>query len=422
MESQATPRSGRPPDGRERPGEWAVSPWNRHELAAGPQSRPQSQSWPKMSDCTLRDGEQQVGVVFSAADKIALARQLDDAGVPDLEVGTPAMSEEDRDAVEAICSLGLRAHISALTRATKPDIDQAIRCGVGSVRISFPISTRQRKAKIRLDDAEYLSRALGIAEYAKSRGAGVIFSPYDTTRCDLDLLERLLVSFAREGYVDRIRLVDTVGAATPEAIRYLTRFMSDAGGGIPIEVHCHDDFGLAAANTIMAALSGAAYLSTTIAGIGERSGNAALEEVVVALAVLYGIDTGVRLDALPALAEEVTGRTGVAVQPHKAVVGANSFTHESGTVVAGLLADPFTAEAYAPAVVGRSRRITVGKKSGAAAVRFKLEQAGFDTDPEFVEAVLTNVKQRSRAYKRSLTDEEFRALAVRFKGHGGRHD
>lgn len=391
-------------DWYDRSGTWSVSQWNRHGLELPALA-------PQLSDCTLRDGEQQVGIVFTAEEKVALAKLLDAAGVPDLEVGTPAVSEEDRAAVEEICAAGLDAKISALARATESDIDRAVACGVDFVRVSFPISARQRDAKLRTNADEYVEKALKMASYAKSCGVGVIFSPYDTTRCDLELLERLLASFAREGCVDRIRLVDTVGAATPESIRYLTRFMIEASEGIPIEVHCHDDFGMAVANTVAGALSGAAYLSTTIGGFGERSGNAALEEVAMTLEVLYGIDTGVKLEALAPLAHEVARRAGVELQPHKAVVGANSFAHESGTVVAGVLKDPFTAEPYAPELVGQTRRIAVGKKSGAVSIGFKLARAGIDADAEAVNELLGAVKQEARVQKRSLTDDEFLVLA-----------
>ena len=163
-------------------------------------------------------------------------------------------------------------------------------------------------------------------------------------------------AFRQEGCVDRVRLVDTVGAASPEGVRFLIGFMREALGDIPIEVHCHNDFGLGTANTIAAALAGADYLSVTVNGLGERAGNTPLEEVVVALKVLYGIDTGVATGRLKQVSDEVERLSGVGLQPHKAVVGANCFRHETGTVVAGLMRDPFTAEPYAPEVVGQSGR------------------------------------------------------------------
>jgi isopropylmalate/homocitrate/citramalate synthase len=398
------------PDGA--PLRWAVSPFN-HTVA---DTSKVLASPPRIADCTLRDGEQQAGVVFSRSDKVELAKRLDAIGVHDLEAGTPAVSEEDRLAIEDISRLGLRAMVSVLVRALPADVDLAASIGVNAVRISFPISERQRRAKLKVDDDGYIRQALEISGYARTRGLGVIFSPYDTTRCDLPLLERLLKCFQAAGCVDRIRLVDTVGAGTPETIRYLVGFMAEASGGIPIEVHCHDDFGLATANTIAGALAGAAYLSTTMNGIGERAGNAPLEEVVVALRVLYGIDVGIDLTMLPGLSAEVVARSGVPLQPHKAVVGENAFAHETGMVVAGLLKDPFTAEAYDPGVVGRARSIVLGKKSGRAVVEYKLQLLGFPAEPDLVNAALAEVKRRAIEKGRVISDEEFRELARRLSG------
>jgi isopropylmalate/homocitrate/citramalate synthase len=386
---------------------WMVSPWNRN----GIENSPMFTKAPIVSDCTLRDGEQQAGVVFNRQDKVHLARRLDAMGVRDLEVGTPAVSEEDRLAIEEIASLRLKATTSALARAMRQDIDLVKACGVDGVRISQPISPIQRDAKLHLDDEAYLKRALEIATYSKEKGLQVIFSPYDTTRCDPALLERLLVMFRREKCVDRVRIVDTTGAASPEAIQYLIRFMLEASGGIPIEVHCHNDFGLATANTIAGALAGAAYLSTTINGLGQRCGNASLEEVVMAMKVLYGIDLGIDTTALCALSADAEKRSGVLLAVNKPIVGSGAFAHETGMTVAGLLNNPFASESYAPELVGQTRSILVGKKSGRASIEYKLEQLGMSASKEAVSAILLEVKTRSSALKRVLTDDEFRSIA-----------
>jgi isopropylmalate/homocitrate/citramalate synthase len=387
---------------------WAIGNFNR----VGLEHSSAYTAPPHVADCTLRDGEQQAGVVFSREDKIALAQTLDALGVHELEVGTPAVSDDDRLAIEAIASLGLAARLSALSRARKDDVDLVASTGVGAVRLSLPISDRQRRAKLNLDDKQYVRLALEISAYAKGLDLEVIFSPYDTTRCDAELLGRLLRSFARERCVDRVRLVDTTGAASPEAIRYLVRFMLDAGDGLPIEVHCHDDFGLATANTIAGALAGAAYLSTTMNGLGERSGNAALEEVVMGLLVLYGVDLGIRTERLSNAAAEVEHRSGIRLQPHKAVVGANSFCHETGMVVAGLAKDPFTAETYAPELVGQKRSIVLGKKSGRASLELKLPELGLRVESELLLPLLDRVKARAIELKRGLTDHEVRELVA----------
>ena len=389
------------------PQRWAVSPFN----AMGMASDAAPGSPPRISDCTLRDGEQQAGLVFSRQSKVAIAAMLDGLGVHDVEVGTPAVSEDDRAAIEEIAASGLRATVSALARATEADIELVAGTGADAVRISFPISARQRAAKLHVDDGQYVSESLRISRYAKKLGLQVVFSPYDTTRADLRLLERLLRAFRRDGCVDRVRLVDTVGAASPEGIRFLVGFMREAVGDIPIEVHCHNDFGLGTANTIAAALAGADYLSVTVNGLGERAGNTPLEEVVLALKVLYGIDTGVATQRLKRVSDEVQRLSGVAVQPHKAVVGANCFRHETGTVVAGLVRDPFTAEPYAPEVVGQQRRVILGKLSGAASIRYKMAELGISHADADVTTILAAVKERSISLQRSLDDDEVRRIA-----------
>jgi isopropylmalate/homocitrate/citramalate synthase len=392
---------------------WVVSGLNRSTV----QDSTIFQRVPKVADCTLRDGEQQAGLVFSREDKVEIAKRLDSLGVHDLEVGTPAISDDDRQAVADIAALGLRAQISALARADRRDVDLVASCGATSVRISLPISPRQREAKLHLSDEQYLELALDICLYAKQRGLTVIFSPYDTTRAELGLLGRVLQRIQQEGCADRIRLVDTVGAASPQAIAFLVQYMHDASGGIPLEVHCHDDFGLATANTIAGALAGAEYVSVTVNGLGERAGNAPLEEVVLALTVLYGIDLGLHLEQLHDLSADVERRSSVRLQANKAVVGRNCFTHETGTVVAGLLRDPFAAEAYAPELVGQTRTIVVGKKSGAAAIEYKLRALGVSPDKALVGQVLALTKDRAIAQRRGLTDDEFRVLVDDVRQH-----
>jgi isopropylmalate/homocitrate/citramalate synthase len=393
-------------DGKTNP--WAVSPFNRK----GTEDSPMYRRVPRIVDCTLRDGEQQAGIVFSREDKVVLARAIASLGVAELEVGTPAASDDDRQAAQDIARARLGVEVSALARAREDDIDLVRDCGVDSVRISYPISPRQRAAKTRVDDTQYVESALSISAYAREQGLRVVFSPYDTTRCNLELLGRLLQEFRREGCVDRVRLVDTAGAGSPQAISYLVEFMRQSGDGIPIEVHCHNDFGLATANTLAGALAGAEFLSTTVGGLGERSGNAPLEEVVLALRCLYGLASSIRTELLTRVAQEVSRRAGIALQPHKAVVGSNAFAHETGMVVAGVLKDPFTAEPYSPDLVGQTRTIVLGKKSGRSSIEFKLAQRGIQASEDRVLEILDNVKRRAIELGRALSDDEFAEIAM----------
>lgn len=364
----------------------------------------------RIADCTLRDGEQQACVVFNQQDKLEIAKILDDLGVYEIEAGTPISSSEDRAAVEAIAGLGLRAKISALARAKREDIAVVKACGAWGVRLSAPVSRLQRDSKLHLTDDQYLKLAIETSAYAKEQDLVCIFSPYDTTRADLDFLRRLLGELSRRGTVDRVRLVDTTGCATPHVVRYLVREMK-AASDIPIEIHCHNDFGLAVANTIAGAEEGAAYMSVTMNGLGERAGNAALEEVVMALKVLYGIDVGIDTKKLMAASRMIEERSGMRLQMSKPVVGQNVFAHESGMVVAGVLKDPFTAECYVPELVGQQRKIIIGKKSGLASVQFKLGGMGIGSTPQQLERILAVVKSESTRTKCPIDDDRLAVLA-----------
>jgi isopropylmalate/homocitrate/citramalate synthase len=390
---------------------WEISPFSDAAMAGAVNFAPQL----RISDCTLRDGEQQAGIVLNPDDKLEIARALDEVGIYEIEAGTPASTKEDRDAVEAIAGAGLSAKVSALARARRDDVDQIAACGCWGVRLSLPISKIQRDSKNQLSDDDYLKLALEMSSYAKERGLHVIFSPVDTTRCDLAFLRRVLGEFGRRGTVDRVRLVDTTGCATPHVVRYLVRQMKEAGG-IPIEVHCHNDFGLAVANTIAGAEAGAEYLSVTVNGIGERAGNTALEEVVVALRVLYGVDLGIRTEKLLALSRLVEARTNLPLSVNKAVVGSGAFAHESGMVVASLLKNPFTAETYVPELVGQQRRIVFGKKTGAASVKAKLEELGISATPDQLLRLVERVKAQAVRTKRIVDEADFTRMASEIVG------
>jgi isopropylmalate/homocitrate/citramalate synthase len=364
----------------------------------------------RIADCTLRDGEQQAGIVFTRQDKVDIARALDRLGVYEIEAGTPASSDEDRQAIEEIAGSGLKAKISALARGRRDDIDLVAKTGAWAARLSMPISTIQRVNKLKLGDEEYLKLAQEMTGYAKERGLDVIFSPYDTTRSELPLLRRLLEQFNRSKAVDRVRIVDTTGCATPQIVAFLTREMRKMTD-MPIEIHCHNDFGLAVANTVAGVQQGAEYVSVTVNGIGERSGNASLEEVALALKVLYGVDCGVDTSAFVDVSRLVEERSGIALQAHKAIVGRGAFAHESGMVVAGLLKEPFTAESYVPELVGQRREVILGKKSGVASVEAKLKQMGLAVPAEALPVILGKIKEEAVKTKRPIGERRLRELA-----------
>lgn len=384
---------------------WEIGDFG-HEAHAG---KTQFARQIRIADCTLRDGEQQAGVVFTREDKIEIARALDSLGVYEIEAGTPASSPEDRSAVEAIAASGLKAKISALARAKREDIDLVAACGAWGVRVSAPVSRLQRDSKLHLDDDQYLKLVIEMSAYAKERGLVCIFSPYDTTRADIAFLHKVLQELTRRHVIDRVRLVDTSGCATPHVIRFLVRRMKQATN-IPIEIHCHNDFGLAVANTIAAAEEGAEFLSVTVNGLGERAGNAALEEVVLALRVLYGIDVGIDTTKLTETSRLVEARSGMRLSLSKPVVGRNAFAHESGMVVAGVLKNPFTAESYVPQLVGQTRKIVIGKKSGVASIQARLAELGIAATPAQLEKITAVVKGEAIKTKKPISDARLKKL------------
>lgn len=369
-----------------------------------------------LCDCTLRDGEQQAGVVFTKEDKVAIAAILDEMRIPEIEAGMPCNSQEDADAIAEIVRTSKHSHITACVRGLEKDFDLAAELGVWGATISLPIGDLQRKYKLKWDDDTYIANMRRLTEYAKNKGLYVNLSPYDTTRANPAFLDRVMEEVVKCGTVDRVRLVDTVGSANPEAIGYLTRRIKGIlGDKVWLEVHCHDDFGLGVASTLAGALNGAEVLSTTINGLGERSGNTATEEVLVALKLLYGRDLGVDLTRSVEISRLVEKLANAPLQNHKPVVGRHSFSHESGMVVAGVLEEPFVAEAYDPALVGATREILIGKKSGAKSIEAKLAAKGITLEDQQVRALLAQVKEKALQVKRSLSDDEFMELVALYR-------
>ena len=369
----------------------------------------------RLVDCTLRDGEQQPGIVFTKKDKVKIAEFLDKLGVDEIEAGMPAVSQTDFEAITEIVSLNLRAKISALARSRADDINQVKQTGAWGLRISLPSSTLQRRFKLRKSDDEILTMALNASEMAKESGLHVIFSPYDTTRCDLPFLTKLLDELCKRNLVDRIRIVDTVGSALPSAIRFLVQLMKDVSGGLPIEIHCHNDFGMALASTVEGVLSGCEYVSCTMNGLGPHSGNVALEEVALLLETLYGISTGIDLKYLYEAALQVEKFSGIKIHPNKAVIGPNAFANEAGLTVGGVLKNVFTGHAYEPELVGQKLKIVIGKKSGLPSIRHMLAAHNIQMPDDQARKVLAEVKKLAIKKKRTITDEEFLEIAEKFK-------
>ena len=373
-------------------------------------------------DTTLRDGEQLAGVVFRRDEKVRVAVALDEAGVDRIEAGMPAVSQEDFEAVREVAKLGLRAKVLAYARCLTRDVDLALRADVSGVVMDLPTSSHLVRYAYRWTEEEAVERAVKAIEYAKQHGLSVIFFAVDSTRADVEFLRRVFGSV--QSLVDSITIVDTFGVASPFAMRYLVNLVRSFTSR-PVEVHAHNDFGLAVANTLAAVASGATAVHVTVNGIGERAGNAPLEEAVVALELLLGVRTGVKLDKLYELSKLVESLSGVRLPVHKPVVGEGPYSVESG-----LLADwwlevrdlrPTDVFPILPELVGRKQGISVvlGKKSGRANVVEALRSLGIDpakVGEEQLARILQEVKFYSTLKKGPLTREEFSIIARRVLG------
>ena len=342
-------------------------------------------------DTTLRDGEQTPGVCFNKEEKLAIAHKLDELRIPQIEAGFPRVSEREKDTVKSICNEGLDAQIICLARTKKEDIDAALDADVDGIITFMGASDLHLEHKLHFTREQALNTCMKSIEYAKDHGLFVAFSAEDATRADLDFLKRLYKK--AEGYgVDRVHVADTVGAATPQGIEYLIKELKK-DINVDIAMHCHNDFGLAVINSIAGLLAGASGVSVTANGIGERAGNASLEELTMALKILYGKDLGFKTKHIKELSDLVSKATGLPVPYNKPIVGKNIFRHESGIHVDAVIEDPLTYEPYVPELVGQKRQIVLGKHSGCRAVKAKLDSCGVEVSNEELCEIVKKVKE-----------------------------
>ena len=392
--------------------QWFTSSWNFDPSVRDQLHFPSNV---QIHDATLRDGEQQAGVVFTADDKIAIGEALSAAGIHRIEAGLPAVSPDDEKAIKSLVKRNLDAEIYAFSRCMLDDVKRAVDCGVKGIVLEIPSSRHLIELGYKWTVERAIASSVEATRYAHEQGLKVTFFPIDATRAaEADYLD-LAGAVARDGYLDALVLVDTFGTLTPQAVGRFVQATRDRFD-VPLETHFHQDYGMGVANSVIAAAAGVATLHVTVGGIGERAGNAPLEETVLALRTLYNVDTGILLDQLTSLHRMVMARAGVNQPSNRPVTGSRLFNVESGIIstwvrnVRGVdLTESFP---YLPALVGQDEvQLVLGKGSGVDSIVDALERVGLTATPEQVAALLTEVKAASLAEKRLLELDEFERMA-----------
>ncbi len=348
-------------------------------------------------DGTLREGEQAPGVYFTREEKVEIARALDLLGVPILDVGMPSISEQEREAIREISHLGLRASIGVSIRLKREEVDQAVECDVKEVFLICPVSSLHLRLKLGTDEAGLKDLAKMLVDYATSRGLLVNLVAEDASRADIAFVSDLLWN-AYEWGAKRAFLCDTVGVMEPFRMK---DFVKEVRDKIPLNmelgVHCHNDLGLATANTLASIQAGADYPSVTVNGIGERAGNPPLHEIVLSLEKVYHRDHGIDLKGLYSLSRLIERCSGIFLPPHAPIVGLNAFRHESGIHVDGILKNSQTYKAIDPKEVGRESSFVLGKHTGTQSIVHLLKQRGYEAKEEELRVILRKVKERKMA-------------------------
>ncbi|MFN8535411.1 MAG: homoaconitate hydratase [Dehalococcoidia bacterium] len=371
-----------------------------------------------LCDCTLREGEQSAGAAFSKADKVRVARLLDEMGVHQVQVGYAGVSREDADMIRTLVAENLRAEIECIAMVHvsnwREHIEAAVACEPDIVSMQYGTSDLRLEKVLKVSREQAIDTMVQAVRYARERGAKVVsFSPTDTSRTDLDFLVQIVTALADAG-VDRVRVADSMGAISPTAFRYLVKTVRDAlPDRVMLGVHCHNDYGLALANIVAALEGGADFFDGVVNGMGERAGNVSLDELALVLEHLYDRRTGIDLSRFGDLARLVEEMSGTAIPPNKPVVGENAFAHQLDNHIRGVAITPALYEPYPPELVGNHRRLPLGRLSGEHAVRLKLSSLGYLDDGVDIPALAADVRREAEAVRGEVDDAGFARLAER---------
>jgi len=362
----------------------------------------------RIFDTTLRDGEQTPGVSLTPEEKMEIANQLDKLGVDAIEAGFPSASEGEEKALKDLIKAGLNAEICALTRTLKSDIDAAIACEANSIHTFISTSDVQMKYALNMTPQQVLKAIEESVLHIKDHGFICEFSPMDATRTRMEFLKKVC-TVAETAGADRINIPDTVGIMNPASMRELIEDLHDVVK-VPLSVHCHNDFGMAVANSLAGVEGGATQIHVAVNGLGERAGNAALEEAVMSLHMIHKKKTRINTKLLYETSRLVSRLTGVVIQPNKAIVGENAFAHESGIHTRGIVVQPLTFEPIKPETVGRKRRLIAGKLAGKHGIKSELAEAGILPNEKQLSEIVNRTKELGDKGK-MVTDVDLFAIA-----------
>src|SRR5437660_10457486 len=393
---------------------WFISPWcYLPEVTKKYDFAPKI----KIHDVTLRDGEQQTAVVFRREEKVAIARQRDALGVHRIESGMPAVSDQDKAAIQDIAALGLKSEVFAFARCIPEEIKVVKACGCQGVVIEIPASDHMIKNAYGWTVDRAMKSSSDATLAAKAAGLYTVFFTIDATRTELNRFLEIVEQVATEGHMDALTIADTMGGCTPDAVHHVVKKVIDRLNK-PVEIHCHQDFGLGVANTISALTAGASVAQTTITGLGERAGNVPMEDVVMSLLCLYGIDVGIRTEKFCEVSRFVMQKAKVTQPPNRPIVGDSLYEVESG-IIAGWVRmarteNPLEYVPFAPDLVGQKPvNIVLGKTSGPPSIEEWCEKLGIKASDEERMALLQAVKAKSFEKKDLLTADEFKAIVER---------